>query len=141
LVVEHFLRHAAMTMLTVFPNTTMTVAHLSAPGRVAPAAVRRAIAFMESHADQPLTVAQIAAALGIGARDLCEAFRRHLGTTPPARLRRIRLERVHQELQSADPAGPTVAEIARRWGFADPGRFAGYYRARYGIAPARASGG
>jgi AraC-like DNA-binding protein len=141
LVVEQFLRHAAAALLTVFPNTTMTVAHLSEPGRVAPAAVRRALAFMEAHADQPLTVTQIAAALGIGARDLREAFRRHLGTTPPARLRRIRLERVHRELQTADPTGRTVAEIARRWGFADPARFASYYLARYGIAPSRTLGG
>jgi len=40
-----------------------------------------------------------------------------------------------------DPAGATVAEVARGWGFADPGRFADYYRARYGVSPSRTLSG
>ncbi|PRC60869.1 AraC family transcriptional regulator, partial [Mycobacterium sp. ITM-2017-0098] len=32
------------------------------------------------------------------------AFREHLNTTPLEYLRRVRLERAHQELKSADPA-------------------------------------
>ncbi|BCJ39410.1 hypothetical protein GCM10010168_63420 [Actinoplanes ianthinogenes] len=134
LVVEQFLRQAVAAMVTVFPNTTMTAAYVPGPGRAEPAVVRRAVEFMETHADQPLTVTRIATVAGTGPRSLQEAFRRHLGSTPLSHLRRIRLDRAHQELLAG---GDTVERIARRWGFADPGRFAGYYRAAYGRTPGR----
>jgi AraC-like DNA-binding protein len=127
---------AAASLLTVFPNTTMTATRLPGPGRVPPAAVRRAIAYMD--ANEPLTAAAIAAAAGIGVRGLQVAFRRHLDQTPLEYLRRIRLERVHRELQAAEPGpGVTVKSIARRWGFANPGRFTAEYRAVYGHLPSR----
>jgi AraC-like DNA-binding protein len=134
LLVEQFRRLFATSVLSVFPNTTMTGGYLPGPGREPMAAVRRAVAFMEDHASRPLTVAEIAAAAGVGARGLQAAFRRHLDTTPLEHLRRIRLERVHLELAAAG-SGVTVGEIARRWGFANPGRFAGQYREAYGVSP------
>jgi transcriptional regulator GlxA family with amidase domain len=138
LVLESFLRQAAAAVVAVFPNTTMTVAHVAGPGRVDRAVVRRATAFIDAHADEPLTLARIAAATGVGPRVLQEAFRRHLDTTPPAYLRRVRLERVHREMLAGDPPdGSAVDAIARRWGFADPGRFAAHYRAAYGAPPHR----
>jgi AraC-like DNA-binding protein len=52
-------------------------------------------------------------------------------------LRRVRLERAHRQLQTADPAaGMTVAETARRWGWANQSKFAAAYRAQYGVTPA-----
>ncbi|WIM93127.1 helix-turn-helix domain-containing protein [Actinoplanes oblitus] len=134
LVVEQFLRQAVAAMLIVFPNTTMTEAYPPGPGRAEPSVVRRAMEFMETHADQPLSVTRIAAAAGVGPRGLQEAFRRHRSSTPMAQLRRIRLDRAHRELLAHDG---TVERIARRWGFADPGRFAGYYREAYGRTPAQ----
>ena len=32
-------------------------------------------------------------------------------------------------------SAPTVAELAARWGFAHPGRFAVAYRAKFGHSP------
>jgi transcriptional regulator GlxA family with amidase domain len=67
-----------------------------------------------------------------------EAFRRHLDTTPIGYLRRVRLERAHNDLAAADPgAGSTVAEIAARWGFAHHGRFAALYQDSYGRSPSQ----
>ncbi|WP_433087806.1 AraC family transcriptional regulator [Dactylosporangium sp. CA-052675] len=138
LLAEHLRRLGAVTMLSAFPNTTMTAARAPADGRVAPAVVRRAKAFMEENPERPLTVAEIAAAAGVGSRGLQVAFRRHLGITPMEYLRRVRLERVHRELRAAGPGdGVTVRETARRWGFANPGRFAAEYRAVYGQPPSR----
>ncbi|WP_433607044.1 helix-turn-helix domain-containing protein [Dactylosporangium sp. CA-139114] len=138
LLLDQLRRLAGASMLTVFPNTTMTAARLPEPGRIPPAAVRRAVAYMDAHADEPLTAATIAAAAGIGVRGLQVAFRRHLDQTPLEYLRRVRLERVHRELQAAEPgAGVTVKAIARRWGFANPGRFTAEYRAVYGHLPSR----
>jgi transcriptional regulator GlxA family with amidase domain len=46
------------------------------------------------------------------------------------------MERAHRELQAADPAGQdTVPSVAARWGFADPGRFAGDYQKTYNRPP------
>ncbi|MFY0407402.1 helix-turn-helix domain-containing protein [Solicola sp. PLA-1-18] len=48
----------------------------------------------------------------------------------------MRLERAHEELQRADPTrGDTVAAVAARWGFANPGRFAARYRSTFGVLP------
>ncbi|WP_433220222.1 AraC family transcriptional regulator [Dactylosporangium sp. CS-047395] len=138
LLAEHLRRLGAATLLSVFPNTTMTVARTPNDGRVAPAVVRRAVEFMEGNPERPLTVAEIATAAGVGSRGLQVAFRRHLGCTPMEYLRRVRLERVHRELRAAGPGdGVTVRETARRWGFANPGRFAAEYRALYGQPPSR----
>ncbi|WP_432993536.1 AraC family transcriptional regulator [Dactylosporangium sp. CA-233914] len=136
LVLEHLTRLAAASLLSVFPNTTMTAARLPSPGRIPPAAVRRAAAYMEAHAHEPLIVADVADAAGIGVRGLQIAFKRHLEQTPLEYLRRIRLDRVHRELQAAEPgSGTTVKAVARRWGFANPGRFTAEYRAVYGHLP------
>jgi AraC-like DNA-binding protein len=137
LVTTQFVRLVGSALLTVFPNTTMTgVANDG--GHVGPAVLRRATAFIEAHPEDPLTVGQIAAAAGVGIRAVQSAFRRHLGVTPMAYLRRVRLERVHRDLRAGDPFdGVTVQDVARRWGFANLGRFAAEYRAEYDETPSR----
>lgn len=138
LVAEEMVRTAAAAALATFPNTAMTVAHVPGPGRVAPRAVRRAAAHIEAHAGTALTLADIAAAAGVGVRALQYGFARHLGTSPRAYLHRVRLEHAHRELQAADPGnGATVAAIAASWGFAKPGRFAAEYQQVYGQLPSR----
>ncbi|RBY77974.1 AraC family transcriptional regulator [Blastococcus sp. TF02-09] len=126
----------AAAALAAFPNTTMTSGDLPGAGAVAPAVVRRAVAFVDAHASLPITVTDIARAAGVGPRALQLAFARHLGLSPMAYVRRVRLECAHRELQAADPtSGDTVAAIAARWGFAKPDRFAAAYRAAYGVPP------
>jgi AraC-like DNA-binding protein len=138
LVAEQLLRLAAATILATFPNTAMTAAEQPGEGRTTPAVIRRATSFIDSHCERPLTVTEIAAVVGVGPRALQGAFRRHLDTTPLTYLRRVRLERAHEQLRAANPgAGVTVADVARRWGFTHPGRFSGEYRAAFGQAPSR----
>jgi AraC-like DNA-binding protein len=134
LIYAQTMRLLAATLLETFPNTTTT--DPARPGSADTGAVRRAVAFIDDHAGEPIGLTEIAAAARAGTRTVQEAFRRHLDTTPMAYLRRVRLERVHRELQAADPtAGGTVAEIAARWGFAHHGRFAALYQGCYGHAP------
>jgi len=131
-------RMAATVMLETFPNTAMTSLYVAGPGWAPPAAVRRAAAFIEAHADQPVTLADIAAAAGVTGPALQSAFRRHYDNTPVGYLRQARLERAYRELQDADPAaGVTVAAVARRWGWTSPGQFAAAYQRRFGEAPSR----
>lgn len=74
----------------------------------------------------------------VEAGELHASFRRHFGTTPTGFLRRVRLERAHQDLRAADPSsGDTVSAVAARWGFGHAARFTGCYREQYGVLPSR----
>lgn len=138
LVAHELTRMAATVMLETFPNTAMTALYVPGPGWVPPDAVRRAAAFIEAHADQPVTLADIAAAAGVTGRALQSAFRRSYDTTPVGYLRQARLERAYTELRDADAAaGVTVAAVARRWGWTSPGQFAAAYQRRFGEPPSR----
>jgi AraC-like DNA-binding protein len=101
----------------------------------APRTIRAAIEIMEAEAHMPLTVASLAARCHVSGRSLYEGFRRHVGMSPMAYLREIRLRRAHQLLLKADPTTDTVASVAYRWGFTNLGRFAAAHAARYGETP------
>lgn len=135
LVVAAASRYLAVCVLNAFPNTALTIPTAADRRDAHPAALRRAVAYMEAHADAGISAADIAAATNVTIRALQYAFRRRLGTTPMAHLRRVRLERARLDLLAADPADTTVAEIASRWGFGHLGRFAATYRATYGRSP------
>jgi AraC-like DNA-binding protein len=100
------------------------------------ATVRTARAYIEANAHQPLTVADIAKASGVGVRGLQLGFQRALNMSPMQYLRRARLQQAHRELRMADPVTTNVGDVATRWGFRHHGRFAAEYRRRYGMTPA-----
>ena len=137
LVRANIVRGLAVALLATFPNTALDA--LSRPGGAdgaEPATVRRAVQFMDAHANEDIGLADIADAARIGARSLQLAFRRHRDTTPLEYLRRVRLEGAHRDLLDADPTrGDRVEAIAARWGFAHPGRFSVVYRGHYGRSP------
>ncbi|WP_033287625.1 AraC family transcriptional regulator [Amycolatopsis jejuensis] len=129
-----FQRLLMTQLLTSQPNN-YSAALRGAAHAVAPRSVRRAVELMEEHAGEPITVEDVAEAVGLGVRALQAAFRKHLGTTPTAHLREIRLRRVHEALRAAEPAECTVTDVALRWGFAHLGRFSASYRQCYGELP------
>lgn len=98
------------------------------------AAIRRARQFIEDRADQPITVAQIAEEARLSVRALQLGFQRACGVTPMGYLRQVRLEGAREELLAATD-DTLVSEVARRWAFANLGRFAAQYRARFGENP------
>jgi AraC-like DNA-binding protein len=101
-----------------------------------PAALRRAIEFIEAHAHTDIALADVAAAAAVTPRAVHYAFQRHLGTSPIDHLRTVRLDRAHHDLLAADPTrGDTVNAVATRWGFHHPGRFATAYRLAFGVTP------
>ena len=106
------------------------------PKPAGPASLRRAVAFIDTHLDQPLSLADIAAAARVSPRALAQTFRRHLEDSPMAYVRRARLDRAHHDLTAARPGdGQTVTAIAARWGFYDLPRFGVTYRKVYGRPP------
>lgn len=106
--------------------------------RDAPAAgleeVLRAEEFMRERHREPLTVAEVSRAVGVGKRSLQIAFRRHRDGTPRQALARIRLEEARRRLAEAD-ADETVTAVALDLGFTHLGRFSGQYRAAFGETP------
>jgi AraC-like DNA-binding protein len=124
---------AAIT-LTTFPNTAIAAPRSDDEPGPHPGAVQSAVTYMDEHAHQDITVADIAAAATVTARTLQLAFRRHLDTTPMTYLRQVRLDRAHQDLRQGGSA-TTVSAVAHRWGFPSPGRFAAHYRRAYGTTP------
>ena len=124
----------AATALATFPNTAVTAPDPHDGADARPDTVRRAVAFIDAHPDIDLTLHDIARAAHVTPRAVQLAFRRQLGTTPTAYLRLVRLDCAHQDLQDA-ANGDTVTDIAYRWGFSSPSRFAQHYRAAYGTSP------
>ena len=95
-----------------------------------------AISYVQNVAG-PVTVQDMAVAVGVSQRTLEYAFRDIMQTTPAAYLRIHRLNTAHRELVSADPAASTVTAVAQKWGFGHPGRFSLAHRRLFGELPSR----
>jgi AraC family ethanolamine operon transcriptional activator len=80
---------------------------------------------------------EICVALGVSRRTLHRAFADALAIGPAAYLRSRRLLAVHRALQGGGQARATIADIAFQHGFAEPGRFALYYKSMFGQSPSR----
>ena len=100
-----------------------------------PETLKDAVSFIHRHANGDVSINDIAAAVHLTPRAVQYLFRRQLGTTPTEYMRRVRLNRAHQDLIGGAPRTTTVSEIAQRWGFAHTGRFAVLYRQTYGHSP------
>jgi AraC-like DNA-binding protein len=129
-------RQLAAAALSVFPNNVLREPTIEDRLDAHPGSLRRAIGFIEENAERDLSSADIASAAHVTIRALQLAFRRHLDTTPMAYLRRVRMHRAYRDLRDADPTGDaTVTDIALRWGFTNPSRFALAYRCTFGVPP------
>jgi AraC-like DNA-binding protein len=135
LVTASAVRLLVATALTTFPNNALTDPTIEDRHDASPATLRRAIAFIDEHAHQDISMEDIAAACGVTVRAVQLAFRRHLDTTPTRYLRRVRLDYAHHQLVAADPERDSVTAVSYQWGFASSSRFAAYYRSVYGVSP------
>jgi transcriptional regulator GlxA family with amidase domain len=130
------LEHGVLTSLLLGQRHNYTDAIFSARALPAPRVVRRVVELIDSAPETAFTVADLAEHAGVSERSLHAAFRRQLGTSPMAHVRRRRLEQAHDELLRLDPAGGVkVTDVALRHGFGHTGRFAAAYRARFGEPP------
>lgn len=97
--------------------------------------VNRAIDLMHAYPESDWDSASLAHATGVSARALQKAFQRCGHPSPMAYLRRLRLDRVHEELTSSAQGATTVTDVAGRWGFVHLSRFADHYRQQFGQKP------
>lgn len=100
-----------------------------------PAPVKRVMDAIQDRPEHPFTTSELAAIARVSVRWLQEGFRLHVGLSPMAYLRDVRLSRVYDDLRAGDPDGVRVSETAYRWGFTHRSRFANSYRARFGESP------
>jgi AraC-like DNA-binding protein len=105
----------------------------AAPDR--PAAVRDAMGIIEARPHLPLSTSTLAMQCHVSVRTLQQGFQRHLGMSPMAYLRVVRLRHANRDLRSADPTHHTVAAIAHRWGFTNLSHFAAAHKKMYGQTP------
>ncbi len=90
--------------------------------------------YLQQHADEPLTMAQLAQHLDINIRALNRAFERYRHYSPLQFLRHLRLQKAHELLRLAEP-GQSVTAIALQCGFTHMSRFARDYVKQFGEYP------
>ncbi len=127
--------HAMLSGLLLTADHDLRAQLDAAARSIGPTTVRRAHEYIEQHAHEPLTVAQVASWAGVSIRALQQGFRRSLGATPHQIIQHTRLERAHHDLVNSGTDEATVAGIGVKWGFPHAGRFAALYHARYKTYP------
>lgn len=123
------------TVLATFPSTAVFEPTIEDRHDSTPVLLRRAIAYIDDNAHRDVSLADIAGAVHVTPRALQYMFRKHRDCTPIEYVRRVRLDHAHRDLAQGDRHTTSVAQVARRWGFAHLGRFAIYYRDQYGCSP------
>jgi AraC-like DNA-binding protein len=93
--------------------------------------------WIEAHYQEPLTVADLAAAVGLSVRHLQVSVQEHFSVGPMELLRDIRLSKLHSLLRSSDADQSTVATLAYSVGFTHLGRTSQFYREKYDECPSR----
>ncbi|MBA2813285.1 helix-turn-helix transcriptional regulator [Streptomyces sp. KM273126] len=95
-------------------------------------AIRSALAHIEAHLTEPISVASLATEVGVSHNHLTRLFRAQLGTTVVAHMRKRRMNRAHHLLTRTALPVKTIAPMV---GFRDLQTFNKAFRKVYGIAP------
>ncbi len=98
-------------------------------------AVRAALAYVEAHLREPLSVAALADHVGLSHNHLCRLFRAQLNSTIVAYIRSRRLARAHHLLTRTSLSVKAVAPLV---GFRDLQSFNKAFRRAYGVPPSAA---
>ena len=123
----------AELLLTCLPHSEdARIAGARAPR---PDHLSRAEDFIKVNARRPLRLPVIAAAAGVRPRTLHKAFQRHIGASPMAYLKQVRLDMARRDLMEAGRHGRGVTDVATDCGFDHLSKFAAAYKARYGESP------
>lgn len=101
-------------------------------GNSAPGAVRRAIAEMERHLEQPLPLPEISDLAGVSQRQLERLFQTYVGKTPALYYRDIRLDRARGLVTQTEMP---LSQVAMASGFASQVHFSRSYKERFGLPP------
>jgi AraC-like DNA-binding protein len=95
---------------------------------------------LAEHLSRPLHVPDLCELIGVTDRTLRTCCAEFLSISPSRYVLLRRLKHVRIALRDADPDTANVAELARRFGFTELGRFAGVYRQAFGENPSTTLG-
>lgn len=96
--------------------------------------VRETAELLAARAAEPISIAEVAVAMGVGLRSLERSFKAERGCTLRDFLRNERLELARRRLLTATP-GTTVTQVLHASGFGHPGEFSRAYCTRFGELP------
>ncbi|WP_019910501.1 helix-turn-helix domain-containing protein [Paenibacillus sp. HW567] len=92
----------------------------------------KAVSYMELHMSAPLTIQDIANAIGCSERQLNECLHEYTSMTAYAYLKTLRLQRAKDLLEQTEMP---VIDIAGLAGWQNPSKFSAAFKQRYGLAP------
>lgn len=131
------LSHLQNAFLTAFllnqPHNQRHLLEQDAP-KPSTRAVKTVEAYLDAHADKPISMAELQAVSGMSVRSIQAGFKTNRGLSPMAFLKERRLLMAQQRLQLATPS-TQVTEVAFSCGFAHLGRFSRDYFKRFGEKP------
>jgi AraC-like DNA-binding protein len=96
--------------------------------------VGRARDYVHEHLSEGISIADIAARVGVTPRTLQNGFRKAFNLTPAEYIRRARVDALHRALLAAD-ATAGVTNLMSNVGIVNFGRYAQYYREQIGVSP------
>lgn len=101
-------------------------------GGLAPAVLRRVLAYIDAQLDQPLTLAQLAAEAALSEYHFARMFRHSTGSAPHQYVMRRRMDTAQQLLKTSTLS---LTDIALRCGFHSSSHFSHRFRQLHGVAP------
>lgn len=107
---------------------------LDGPTKPSPQYVKKALDYIHDNICEPISIVGLARYTGVSARTLQTSFKRYCGMSPLEYIRDKRIESVHRELATAGPE-TRVTEVFTKYGIHDFGRYAYFFKRRYGYLP------
>ncbi len=123
-------------MLTCLPHNQSSELTKAASSNTPSSILARCEDHLQAHADDVVTISDVAESLGVSVRALQRSFQKAHGTTPMRRLKEIRLERARTRLLKADQS-ESVTDIALKSGFSSLGAFSVDYKRQFGEQPSK----
>ena len=109
-------------------------AHLSAPNETGePPWLRRALELLRARFTEPLTVAEVAAEVGVHPVHLSRTFRNRYRQTMGTALNQLRIQDAARKLQNGE--GKNLTEVALAVGFFDQAHFCRVFKQHTGVTP------
>ncbi|PTU02922.1 AraC family transcriptional regulator [Pseudomonas sp. Root562] len=99
-----------------------------------PSYLLKAKDFIHSNAQEDIRLEDIELAAGVSRFKLFDGFKKHMGMSPMAYLKKLRLSEVRKQLLKGG-RGINISTVATEWGFNHLGRFASEYKKLFNEIP------
>ena len=98
--------------------------------------IKMAVDFIHARVKDNISIREVAVHCSVSTRTLQRNFIRHLEKSPAAYIRDVKLDVIHDEFMGVDvDERGSIKRILLDYGILDFGRFAKYYRQRFGCTP------